>query len=202
MDVSTLHRMSTDELVRALEHGHPIDPRALDDTEYRGTSLGLPAFVERLTWKKFRKTFHRDPTTGALRGWNVRLEQNGREAPDVPRTKRALLGAAAAVPPGAAGSTAAVPHTFGHYEVVSATGYAMPTWKGRVVWAHRGLMIDYGRGANPPGLVRRVRDPLVAVNAGDSTLLLGWSYVDLGFARVGTPSFFTLELAGPLTHRA
>jgi hypothetical protein len=189
MDVSTLHRMSTDELVRALEHGHPVDPHALDDTEYRGTSLGLPGFVERLTWKKFRKTFHRDPATGALRGWNVRLVQNGREAPDVPRTKRALLGAA-------------VPHTFGHYEVVSATGYPMPTWKGRVVWAHRGLMIDYGRGANPPGLMRRVRDPLVAVNAGDPTLLLGWSYVDLGFARVGTPSFFTLELAGPLTHRA
>lgn len=184
MDANTLHRMSTDELVRTLELGHPIDPGALDDTEYRGTSLGLPGFVERLTWKKFRKTFHRDPATGALRGWNVRLVQNGLAAPDEPQMKRGVA------------------HTFGHYEVVAATGYAMPSWRGRVVWAHRGLMIDYGRGANPPGIIRRVRDPIVAVNAGNPTLLLGWSYVDLGIARVGTPSFFTLELAGPLTHRA
>ncbi|MCB9614660.1 MAG: hypothetical protein H6721_09575 [Sandaracinus sp.] len=184
MDAATLHRMHADELVAQLENGHPIDPRTLDDTEYRGTSLGLPGWMERLSWKKFRKTFHRDPSTGKLRGWNVRLVQNGLDAPDEPQRRRGE------------------PHTFGHYEVVPTTGYAMPTWRGRTVWAHRGLMIDYGLGKNPPGLMRRVRDPLVAVRPGDSTLLLGWSYVDLGVARMGTPSFFTLELAGPLSHRA
>jgi hypothetical protein len=184
MDAETLHRLSVDELREQLEAGHPIDPSALDDTEYRGTSLGLPAWMERLTWKKFRKTFHRDPSTGVLRGWNVRLVQNGRSAPDEPMRKKGEL------------------FTFGHYEVVPCTGYAMPSWRGRTVWAHRGLMLDYGRGGNPPGMLPLLRDPLVAVRAGDVSLLLGWSYLDLGVARVGTPSFFTLELAGPLTHRA
>ncbi|RLB64229.1 MAG: hypothetical protein DRI90_05055, partial [Deltaproteobacteria bacterium] len=60
-----------------LTSGHSIDPRQLDDVEYRGISLGLPAIVEKLTWKKFKKVFHRDPATGVLRGWNVRMEQNG-----------------------------------------------------------------------------------------------------------------------------
>lgn len=176
--------MSIDELVGQLERGHPIDASALRDTEYRGTSLGLPRWMERLSWKKFRKTFHHDPTTGELRGWNVRLVQNGLDAPDEPLQRRGK------------------PHTFGHYEVVPCAGYAMPTYRGRTVWAHRGLMIDYALGDTPPSLMRHVRDPLVAVRPGDPSLLLGWSYADLGVVRVGTPSFFTLELAGPLTHRA
>ena len=36
----------------------------------------------------------------------------------------------------------------------------------------------------------------------DPTLLLGWTYLDLGFTRVPTPSFFTLTFDGPLTHVA
>ena len=51
--------------------------------------------------------------------------------------------------------------------------------------------------------VRRLRDPLVALNPGDPSLLLGWTYLDLGLGlRLGTPSFFSLELDGPLTHSA
>ena len=53
----------------------------------RGTSLGLPALVEKLTWKTFQKTFYRDPRTGRLLGWNVRLEQDGLDAPSRPRLK-------------------------------------------------------------------------------------------------------------------
>ncbi len=64
------HRALRDAIV----HGHPVDPRALEGWAYRGTSLGLPRVVERLTWKTFQKTFYRDPFSGALRGWNVRLE--------------------------------------------------------------------------------------------------------------------------------
>jgi hypothetical protein len=37
------------------------------------------------------------------------------------------------------------------------------------------------------------------VNAGSSDALLGWSYVDLGAWRVGTPSYFTLERDRPLS---
>ncbi|HEY6032674.1 MAG TPA: hypothetical protein VIV58_00405 [Kofleriaceae bacterium] len=76
-----LLRASRGELRALLERGHPIDPAELADTVYRGISLGLPAWVERLSWKKFAKAFHRDPNTGALRGWNIRIEQDGLDRP-------------------------------------------------------------------------------------------------------------------------
>ena len=154
--------------------GHPIDPRALDDREYRGVSLGLPHLVEQLTWKKFKKTFHRDPASGALRGWNVRCVQNALDEPWIDQTTQD-----------------GTPRTFGPYEVVSAQGVRMP------VAADRGLLIDYGRGGNLPPM-SRLRDPIVAVRADDASLLLGWSYLDLVLTTVRTPSFFSLEYDGPL----
>ncbi len=95
-----LLRASRGELRALLEGGHPVDPAELADTVYRGISLGLPAWVERLSWKKFAKAFHRDPRTGALRGWNIRIEQDGLELPWRARTRR--------------GRT----WTFGHFAVV------------------------------------------------------------------------------------
>ena len=71
-------------LQAALADGFAIEERALDDSQYRGISLGLPRAVEALTWKTFRKTFHRDPRLGRLRGWNVRLEQTGLDGPSRP----------------------------------------------------------------------------------------------------------------------
>ena len=85
------------QLREVLDGGFPIAPSSLDDSRYRGISLGLPAFVDRLFWKTFEKTFHRDGER--LRGWNVRLEQTGLEGPVRPLMK------------------GEVPHTFGHYEV-------------------------------------------------------------------------------------
>lgn len=175
LSARALWRMRRGELEHVLASGHAIDPRALDDTEYRGVSVGLPAWVERLTWKTFKKVFHRDPNTGALRGWNVRIEQHGVEGPFAPKLRRGE------------------PVTFGHFEVVEPdAGARLP-----------GLLIDYGRGGNRRhDPVRRLRDPIVAVNDGDATVLLGWTYLDLGRTRLGTPSFFTLERDVPLTHRA
>jgi len=171
-------RMSRREFAELLACGHPVEVAALEDRELKGTALGLPRFIEALTWKKFRKVFHRDPATGVLRGWNVRLEQNGLGAPDVPQLRQGL------------------PRTFGHYEVVPLAGYKIPRRCGP------GLMLDYGRGGNPwwdPTAL--MRDPIVAVNAGSSALLLGWSYLDLGIGCIGTPSFFCLERDIPLSHR-
>ena len=51
-------------------------------------------------------------------------------------------------------------------------------------------------------LTRLMRDPLIALNPGSNQLLLGWSYADLGFARLGTPSYFLLERERPLGHIA
>ena len=163
------------QLLAELRAGHAIEPEHLFDKEYKGTSLGLPAFVERLTWKKFKKTFHFDPARAVLRGWNVRLEQNALDAPCLPMQKRGE------------------PVTFGHYHVVSPQGQRMP--KG----CDRGLLIHYGHGKKGPlDFTGRVRDPIVAINAGNADLLLGWSYLDLGVC-IGTPSFFTLEFDCPLT---
>ncbi len=170
--------MSRKQLRDVLAGGHPIDPEALDDTEFRGVSLGLPAWMDKLAWKTFCKTFARD-ADGTLRGWNVRMQQTGLDgAFDPIRTKDGR------------------PKTFGHYHVVPANGHRTPRG------ADRGLLIHYGLGGN--GLfdpMRRIRDPLVSVN-GDADLLLGWSYVDFGFATLGTPSWFTLERRRPLTHDA
>lgn len=148
-DVQAMDRPALRALLGA---GHPIAPGALDDSSYHGTSLGLPGLVVKLTWKHFRKVFQRDPSTGALRGWNVRLKD------DV---------------------------TFGHYGVVPLEGRTVPAPCGD------GLLIDYGLGSHGP--LSLLRDPIVAVNAGSSDLLLGWTYVELGALRFGTPSFFTLE---------
>lgn len=96
--VEELIGLNATGLYKRLQTGFAIDPRALDDSRYLGTSLGLPAFVDRLTWKTFEKTFHRDAEV--LRGWNVRLQQDTNEAMQVR---------------GPGGRH--VPKTFGHYRV-------------------------------------------------------------------------------------
>jgi hypothetical protein len=60
-------------------------------------------------------------------------------------------------------------------------------------------LLDYGRGGNPAlDVTSVVRDPIVAVEAGNANLLLGWTYLDVAGVRFGTPSYFTLERIGPL----
>lgn len=179
MIAADLWSRSRRELREALAAGHPIDPASLDDVEYRGVSLGLPAWVDRLAWKTFSKVFHRDPDTGTLRGWNVRMQQTGLDGAFEPIERDGE------------------PWTFGHFAVVSCSGHRTPRG------ADRGLLIHYGQGGNGRfDPMSRVRDPIVAVNAGSADLLLGWSYVDLGFATLGTPAWFTLERVRPLTHLA
>ncbi|MGE0784287.1 MAG: hypothetical protein AB7S26_01265 [Sandaracinaceae bacterium] len=169
--------MSADELDRAMKDGHPIDEDVLRDREYDGVSLNLPGVVVKLTWLKFCKVFCRE-RDGSLRGWNCRVVQTPLSEPWELQLERGA------------------PVTYGHYLVRPTAGYAMP----RPYDA--GLMLDYGLGKNPPlDPTRRVRDPIVAVNAGDSELLLGWSYVELGALRVGTPSYFVLRRGRPLSHR-
>ena len=159
-------------LHRALRAGHAIDEASLDDTEYLGISVGMPRFIERLSWKTFTKTFHRDPETRELRGWNVRMEQTGVEGEAIPMKR----------PKSASGE----PFTWGHY---------------RVYAEGRGMMIDYGVPGNP-FFVSRMRDPLVAVSPGDPSVLLGVSYFDLGLFRLLTPTYFVLVRRGPLTYYA
>ena len=131
-----------------------------------------PGVVERLTWKTFVKAFHRDPATGELRGWNVRIDQRSGERYS-PKTKRGR------------------PVTFGHFRVVSPEGRDVPRG------CDRGLLLDYAYGG---GTMRGLRDPIVAVNDGSAELLLGWSYLEIGGRKLPTPSFFSLERAGPIEY--
>ncbi len=158
------------ELRARILGGHPVEPRALEGWAYRGTSLGL-AVVERFTWKTFQKTFHRDPRTGRLMGWNVRLHQDGLDAPSRP------------IRDGASGR----PRCVWHYEVIEPRGVAFPRG------FDRGLIIDYGRASNPRfDPINWVKDPLVALEPGNMDELLGVSYSVVAGLCIETPTYFML----------
>lgn len=157
------------ELREQIVHGHPVDPDDLAGWAYRGTSLALPRLAERLTWKTFQKTFWREPGTGRLLGWNVRLEQDGVDAPSRPRRRKGA------------------PVTEWHYEVIPPAGVPTPTG------FDRGLIIDYGRGRVPDLRMRAIKDPLVALTPGSADELIGVSYLVVAGRCVELPSYFTLE---------
>ncbi len=130
--------------------------------------------MNRILWKTFRKTFHRDPSTGALRGWNVRMEQTGIDGPQEPMKN--------------ADGTA---KTFAHYEVRSAEGKRFPRG-----W-HGDHYLDYGVVGNPFGEAIGYT-PLVAVNEASMNLLLGWEVFKVGPLFVPLPDYWALRLDGPL----
>lgn len=163
----SLRTASHAELRRHIVEGHPVDPKAIEGYAFRGTSLGLPRFVELATWKTFQKTFWRHPD-GRLLGWNVRLEQDGIDAPSRPKRKRG------------------VPVIEWPYGVIPPDGVPMPEGFGR------GLVIDYSLAPNPPQQ-RLVKDPLVSLRPDDYDELLGVSYVVVGGRCLETPTYFTLE---------
>jgi hypothetical protein len=179
--------MSIAESLRQADHatlrkhiveGHPVDQKAIEGFAYRGTSLGLPTVVEKLTWKIFQKTFHRDDRTGRLVGWNVRLHQDGFDAPSRPILKNGK------------------PVCVWHYEVIEPRGVPMP--KG----FDRGLIIDYGRAPENPAweTVNFCKDPLVALSPGNYDELLGVSYAVLGGRCIETPTYFTLVRDHPIDY--
>lgn len=155
---------------------HPVPTEALADTQYMGVDLSLPPIANALLWKTFRKTFHRDPTSGALRGWNVRVHQTGWEAPVRAMTDRH-----------------GKPRSFGHYVLRDARGERFPGgWQGRD-------FLDYSTAGNAwydPAALGWC--PLVAVNEGDASLLLGWEVFKVGGVLVPLPDFWALRLEGPL----
>jgi hypothetical protein len=171
-----LRTASTRELRDAIVHGYPVDPFELEGWVYRGTSLGLPSFVERFTWKTFQKTFYRDPSSGRLMGWNVRLEQDGIDAPSRPKMRDGR------------------PVTEWNYEVIPPDGVPMPAG------FDRGLIIDYGRAPNPLGPMQIIKDPLVALEDGSADQLLGVSYLVVGGRCIETPTYFTLEREAEITY--
>ena len=158
------------ELRTLLRAGHALEAEQLAGWTYRGTSLGLPGWVDRLAWKTFAKAFVSEAS--GVRGWNVRVEQGRSEL--IPQLR------------------GGVPHTFGHFRVVAAAADELPAGALLLDYAQGG-----NARFDPLGCVR---DPLVALSPGDPTRLLGWSYLSLGGLRLGTPSYFLLERAAPVEH--
>ena len=161
---------SRSELRALLQAGHPLSADELAGWTYRGTSLGLPGWVDRLAWKTFAKAFLADEQ--GVRGWNVRVEQDRAEL--TPQLRRGA------------------PITFGHFRVVPAAGPDLP--RGALL-----LDYGQGANARLDPL-SCVRHPLVALAPGDPTRLLGWSYLSLGGLRLGPPSYFLLERAEPVSY--
>jgi hypothetical protein len=168
-----LMEMDRHRLHAIIARAHPLDLDALADTQYQGIDLSLPPWVNRILWKTFRKTFHRDPQTHVLRGWNYRMEQTGIDGPRLPKQCNGRN------------------WSFAHYIVRSATGLRFPRrWQG----AH---FLDYGGTGNPFG-ENLGYTPLVAVNEGDMSLLLGWEVFKLGPLFLPLPDYWALRLEGPL----
>jgi hypothetical protein len=177
--LNDLMTMSDEDRFEVLRTGHPLEPDALVDTAYLGVELSLPGWVQRhVLWKTFRKAFVRDEPGGEVRGWNVRMEQNG-----IDGDQRPLL-------------RGGRPRTFGHYVVRSAAGLPWPRgWTG----AH---FLDYGTAGNPWWDPARLGyTPLVAVNEGSQELLLGWELFKIGPTLVQLPSYWALRRHGPIEHR-
>ncbi len=173
LTLTDLMAMDRRQLHAIIERAHPLDLSALENKQYQGVDLSLPPFINRILWKTFRKTFYRDPQSGVLRGWNVRMEQTGIDGPPVPKKR--------------AGKT----WTFAHYEVRSAAGLRFPRgWQG----PH---YLDYGIPGNPFG-ENLGYTPLVAVNEGSMDLLLGWEVFKLGPLFIPLPDYWALRLEGPL----
>lgn len=169
--------LSNDALFEIVARGEPLDLEALADTAYTGIDLSMPALFHRLFWRYFRKTFHRDPSTGQLRGWNVKVEQTGWAVPPAP--KRDRRGHAL---------------TFGHYEVRPAAGLRFPRGFAG------GHYLDYRVAGNRFGDLpaRLGYCPLVSVNPGSSELLLGWEVFNLGGVLIPLSDFWLLKREGPL----
>ena len=168
--------MSHQQVKAVFAQGHPIPPGALDNTQYRGVDLSLPDFIHKLLWLEFRKTFYRDPATGVLRGWNVKMEQVGWKNPGVPKRKKN-------------GEL----QSFGHYQLLPAKGLKFPgAWQGA----------DYLNYDVPGNSAFDVYHfgycPLVAVNEGDADLLLGWEVFKIGSLFIPLPDYWALQREGSL----
>jgi len=174
LELADLLTMDRRQLQAIVARGHALDLDALAGSQYQGIDLSLPPLLNRLLWKTFRKTFHRDAETGALRGWNVRMEQTGIDGPQVPMRR----------PDGGV-------RAFGHYRVRSAGLLRFPHgWSG-------GHYLDYAGTGNSPGEALACT-PLVAVNAGSMDLLLGWEVLRVGPLLVPLPDYWALRREGPL----
>ena len=176
LELDDVLKMTNREVASVFKQGYPIDLKELENTRYLGIDLSLPPWINKILWKTFRKTFYRDPQTGVMRGWNVRLEQTGWKGETIPMLNKK-------------GKEIA----FGHYVVCDAPGKKFPGgWRGQ-------NYLDYGIAGNSLfDPARYTCSPIVAVNEGSVELLLGWEVIRLGSMLIPLPDYWLLKRDGPL----
>ena len=168
--------MNKREVAEVFKNGHHINVNELSNAQYLGVDLGMPEWFHKLAWKTFRKTFYKDPATGVIRGWNVKLEQTGYDFPTTAKK-----------------NSKGEELSFGHYHLLPAAGKKFPKgWQGE-------NYLDYGVARNPRFDVAALGYcPLVAVNEGSTDLLLGWEVFKIGSLFVPLDDYWVLKREGDL----
>ena len=159
-----LARASRRALEQAFQRGTTPDLDALVGWEFRGINC-----ISRLTGlQKFVKGMFRGED-GRVMGYNIRAVQN-------------ILDGRWRLRP-----SDGAPRRFGFYEVSPVDPTARDNH-----YLHA-LLLDYGKGGNPPwDVTTGLRDYLVQVDPDDPDLLLGKAYYAAGPARIAM-NFFILE---------
>lgn len=171
-----LCNMSNDELAEVMENGFSIDPQEIEGYEFKGTNVGVPEVFKAL-FQKFKKCFYRDPITGELRGWNLKIKQD-----------KDLSG------PWETTSDDIRKTAHGFYKVYPASDD--PTFN----HFSQALLINYGEGDNPAlDVTALLRDYVVCVNEGSTDLILGTAYLDFGLFNVPFQGYFVLVKDCPLS---
>lgn len=176
--VKDLLNMDKKGLREILFRGTPIDINQMSSSAYVGIDLSLPGWMNKLLWKKFRKAMYRDTVSDVIRGWNVRLVQNGIDGPSIPMRK-----------------SNGEEWAFGHFVLRSADGIRFPKgWEG-------GHYLDFripyaGNSTFDPA--RFGFCPIVAVNEGSVELFLGVEIFKVGPFFIDIHDFWLLHREGPL----
>lgn len=174
IELKDLLNMNKDQVADVFRNGHPLDLNQVENNQYFGIDLGMPGWFHKYFWLTFRKTFYRDPQSGILRGWNVKLEQQGINGPRVPKKNKD-------------GSE----KTFAHYHVQSAKGLKFPKgWQGADFLNYLASPNKFGEGTG--------YCPIVAINEGDMNLLLGWEVFKYGPFFVPLNDYWVLVKEGPI----
>jgi hypothetical protein len=159
---------SDSELERLLIGGFLPELDELAGWEFRGYNTGQSA--ELIRARKFKKGFHRDPADPhALRGYNVVVRQNGLPNPWI--------------------------EVLRHGEPIRHALYLVhPVRPGdRDSSYPRALLLDYGRGHNPPlHPARALRDYVARIYRHNTDLYLGKAYGAIGRLRIPL-GYFVLE---------
>lgn len=185
------------ELDKIMKRQSPVDPEELLGYEYLGYNVHMPASFLKM-FGKFKKTFYRD-NQGVIRGWNYKCRSNLFEeaweevsGPDDRRSDGFFTRAQKQIVHWFSGLRGDA-RAHGFFRVYPAK--EDPTWNHYPA----ALLVNYGSSGNPPGdFTALLRDYVVAINPGESDLLLGKGYTQLGLTSVPAGGYFILSRGEPL----